>query len=140
MTSRRKGQAIIEMALVLPVLLMVVLGIIEFGRAWNTKQVITEAAREGVRLAVVEDPNITQDSVRTTIRTLLGRSGIPPAATTISFDDQPVAAGGKWRKSDELQTMYVAVVYRFGFFGPLIKAINGTDQITIATVVTMRNE
>ena len=50
--SRRdgRGQALVELALILPILLMLLLGIFEFGRAWNTKQVITDAAREGARL------------------------------------------------------------------------------------------
>jgi Flp pilus assembly protein TadG len=136
----RSGQAIVEMALILPVLLMLVLGILEFGRAWNAKQVITDAAREGARLAVVQNPDIAQADVKGAIATALSRSGIPGTAVTIQFDETPEASGGKWRKTDEMQTVYVGVQYRFGFFGPLLKATTGSETIRIATVVTMRNE
>ena len=43
----------VEMALVLPVFVLIALGIIEFGRAMMVSQIVTNAAREGVRLAVV---------------------------------------------------------------------------------------
>jgi Flp pilus assembly protein TadG len=135
-----RGQALVETALILPVLLMLVLGILEFGRAWNTKQVITDAAREGARLAVVYNPDVDQADVEAAIATALSRSGIPGTAVEIDFDRDPESSGGKWRKTDDLQTVYVGVQYRFGFFGPLLKAISGSETITLATVVTMRNE
>jgi Flp pilus assembly protein TadG len=134
------GQAIVELALILPILLMLLIGIFEFGRAWNTKQVITDAAREGARLAVVQNPDIDQNDVKGAIATALSRSGIPGAATTIAFDETPQASGGKWRATDQMQTVYIGVRYQFGFFGPLLKAMTGSPEITIATVVTMRNE
>ena len=49
----RRGQALVEFALILPILMILLMGIIEFGRAWNVKQVLTDASREGARLAVV---------------------------------------------------------------------------------------
>ena len=42
-----RGQSLVEMALVLPILLVLVIGAIEFGRLFYTKIVITNAAREG---------------------------------------------------------------------------------------------
>ena len=51
----RKGQALAEFALILPVVFLLIAGIIEFGRAWNIKQAVTDAAREGARYTVVVD-------------------------------------------------------------------------------------
>ncbi len=87
--SRRdgRGQALVELALILPILLMLLLGIFEFGRAWNTKQVITDAAREGARLAVVQNNDIDQDDVKAAVATHLSRAGIPGTAVTINFDE-----------------------------------------------------
>jgi Flp pilus assembly protein TadG len=48
-----KGQSIIEFALLLPILLLVLFGITEFGRAIMVKNVLHTAAREGARLAAV---------------------------------------------------------------------------------------
>ena len=48
-----RGNAIIEAALVLPILLLVVFGITEFGRALMTTNVLHQAAREGARVAAI---------------------------------------------------------------------------------------
>jgi Flp pilus assembly protein TadG len=50
---RDRGTAAVEFALVLPVLLLIVFGIIDFGRALNAQITLTGAAREGVRLAAL---------------------------------------------------------------------------------------
>ncbi len=55
------GQAIVEMALVLFLLLLLVIGIFEFGRAMYIKNTLTHAARAGARAAVVT-PNISNGS------------------------------------------------------------------------------
>ncbi len=44
------GAAAVEFALVLPFLLLIVFGTIDFGRAWNAQITLTQAAREGVRV------------------------------------------------------------------------------------------
>ncbi|MBT2552948.1 TadE/TadG family type IV pilus assembly protein [Arthrobacter sp. ISL-5] len=48
-----KGAAAVEFALILPILLMLVLGIFEFGRAFNIQVALSEAAREAARYAAV---------------------------------------------------------------------------------------
>lgn len=53
----RKGQTLVEMAILLPLLLLLVMGIFEFGRAMYIKNTLTHAARAGARTAVVT-PNI----------------------------------------------------------------------------------
>lgn len=47
------GAVAVEFALILPVLLMLVLGIIEFGRAYNVQNSLSAAAREGVRVMAI---------------------------------------------------------------------------------------
>jgi hypothetical protein len=48
-----KGQSLVEFALLLPVLLLILMGIIQFGIIFNGQVTVTSAAREGARLAVV---------------------------------------------------------------------------------------
>lgn len=57
----RRGAAVVEMALVLPILVAVVLGVVEFGRSMMVGQVVSNAARVGARLAVTE--GTTNDDV-----------------------------------------------------------------------------
>ncbi|WP_433042203.1 TadE/TadG family type IV pilus assembly protein [Dactylosporangium sp. CS-033363] len=48
-----RGAAAVELAIVLPVLLLIIFGIIDFGRAYNQRLILTEAAREGARAEAV---------------------------------------------------------------------------------------
>ena len=63
--SRDTGQALVELALILPVILLLVVGMLEFARAWNLHEALTDATREAARRAAVRDDNYQiQDSSR----------------------------------------------------------------------------
>lgn len=59
---RNKGQSLVETAIILPVVLLLVLGIIDFGIIFNNYILITNASREGARLAALggSDSEIVQ--------------------------------------------------------------------------------
>ena len=48
------GAAVVEFALLLPLLLLLVLGILDFGRVYNAQITLTQAAREGARYAALK--------------------------------------------------------------------------------------
>ncbi|WP_294179703.1 TadE family protein [uncultured Schumannella sp.] len=50
-----RGAAAVEFALILPVLLVLVLGMFEFSRAFHTQIAVTNAAREGARVMAIHD-------------------------------------------------------------------------------------
>jgi Flp pilus assembly protein TadG len=50
-----RGAAAVEFALVMPLLLILVLGIVEFGRAFNIQTTLSAAAREGVRTMALQN-------------------------------------------------------------------------------------
>ena len=77
----RRGAAMVEMALVLPLFLMLVLGIIEFGRAMMIANLVTNAAREGARMAVLDGS--TNTDVTNTVKTFL----ISAIGTSVSSSD-----------------------------------------------------
>ncbi|MCT1433984.1 pilus assembly protein, partial [Dietzia maris] len=52
--SRDRGAAAVEFALVLPILLLLVLGILEFGRAYHVQTILSNAARDGVRVMALQ--------------------------------------------------------------------------------------
>ena len=58
MFRKQKGQTLIETALILTLLLLILLGISEFARAWYTKNSLKNAVRQGARIAVVT-PSVT---------------------------------------------------------------------------------
>ncbi|MEH6623317.1 MAG: TadE family protein [Dietzia maris] len=53
--SRDRGAAAVEFALLLPILLLLVLGILEFGRAYHVQTTLSNAARDGVRVMALQD-------------------------------------------------------------------------------------
>ena len=81
----KRGQAVLELALVLPLLLIVVFGITEFGRAWMTMNVLTSAAREGCRLAVVTAPDVTEVNAR--VREVCAAARIAPTSVIVAGPD-----------------------------------------------------
>lgn len=77
-----KGQSIVEFALILPVFIVILFSIIEFSRLWETMNVITSAAREGVRVAAVTAPSITQAT--NAAQNVLSAADIENATITVS--------------------------------------------------------
>lgn len=99
--SKSKGQAIVETALILPVILLILTGIIDFGLLFNNYLVIVNASREGARIAAVGSSdteintriaNITstldQSKVTTTIYPAesLRKKG-DPVTVTVGYDN-----------------------------------------------------
>ncbi len=70
----RQASAVVEMAVVLPLLLTMLFGIIEFGWTFMVYQSITNAAREGCRVAVLEGS--TEDDINNRITQYMDLIGI----------------------------------------------------------------
>lgn len=78
--DRCEGQAIVEFALLITLLIIIVLGVFEFGRLWMTMNVLTGAAREGVRIAAVTEPDPSR--VRQAVENVLEAANISDATIT----------------------------------------------------------
>lgn len=86
--SNRRGAAVVEMAMVLPIFVMIVLGIVEFGRAMMVGQMVTNAAREATRLAIVDGSSNT--NVTTWVTTFLNESlGVNTSDVTVAITVDP---------------------------------------------------
>ena len=125
-----RGAAAVEMALVLPLLLLVLFGLIDFGRAFNAQMQLTQAAREGVRVVVLGG-NLTaaQDRARLAMPGG-GGSTWPTVVTASSTLCSPAPAGGLGR---------VTVQSTFTFLtplGPIAKLIGGSSS-TLGDVKTL---
>ena len=127
-----RGQALLEFALILPILLMLVLGIVEFGRVWNLAQLMSDVTREGARRSVIADNSITEQSVRDFMIAKLATGGVPASAITVTFLNCGTCAT-PWH-GGEYQTVTVTIPYRFMFFG------NVFGQIPLVSSFTMRTE
>jgi Flp pilus assembly protein TadG len=114
-TSRR-GTALVEMALVLPIFIAVTLGIVEFGRAMMVGQLITNAAREGARLGIIEG-STNADIVSDMQAFLLQSANIPAQDLTINItvtpDEGNPSAGNEVANAlpRDLVSVYVSVPF-----------------------------
>lgn len=62
LSADERGASAVEFALVLPMLLLLVFGIVEFGRAFNIHIQLTGAAREGARVAALESGDPVEET------------------------------------------------------------------------------
>lgn len=129
------GQALAEFALVLPVLLLLIAGIVEFGRAFHIQQVVTDASREGARAAVVQDAGVDLDSAHAIMANRLLSNGIDTAGATLAIG--PI---GDFRDTGDLMTARVVVPYTMGFVGAVASFFGGGGDILIGGHTVMRNE
>jgi Flp pilus assembly protein TadG len=93
----RRGTSAVEFAFIAPVFFMLVIGMIEFGRAMMVQQALTNAARQGARLATLDSTNNSSNPtpaslVTTEVNQALSAASISGAATAIS-PALPAAAG-----------------------------------------------
>jgi Flp pilus assembly protein TadG len=133
-----RGQALVELALVVPILLLMVVGVMEFGRAWNMSQVITDGARQGARMAaLLNNSSADQDSVRRVVQRAL------QAGNIVATDDM-IAIDNGWKAGTNTPvSVTVSVPYDFGVLRPVMQLAEQsfTDgTITLRSRAVMRNE
>src|SRR5438067_222248 len=85
---RRRGAAAVEFAFVAGIFFFMVLGIFEFGRAFMVMEMLTEAAREGARTAVIE--GATGSQVQNAVANFLNGCMISGDTAQILVNDAPV--------------------------------------------------
>jgi Flp pilus assembly protein TadG len=83
-----RGISIIEMALVMPLVLMLLMGILEYGWMFWKNQEINNAARQGARVAVIE--GATNDQVTSEIDTIMANVGLGSSGYTIEISPDDV--------------------------------------------------
>ena len=129
----RPGQGLVEFALIAPMLLVLMMGLVHFARAWNIRHVVTDAAREGARNLAVDNASITTDSVTAIIHSALYTSGLDTTAATIVLDDGQSLTGNPARVT-------IQYPYTIGIFQSFLGWLASDTQFTIGTTFVMRNE
>lgn len=132
-----RGSALLETAITVPIVLLIAVGIFEFGRAYQTWQVLTNAAREGARVSVL--PNGSADTVTAVVRGYLQRGALPGADRAVITVDRDATAGG-------YSASLVTVDYPFEFvvLQPVARLVRPGartgEPLTMRAAAIMRNE
>jgi Flp pilus assembly protein TadG len=133
--------ALLEVALTLPLLLLVCVSIFEFGRAYQTWSVLTNAAREGARVAVL--PSVVSGAVDARVREYLTIGGLKSDSSvhvTVNPSTVSMGAAGTATASQ----VVVTYPYTFMVLQPVAQlVVSGSmvgTPITLTALATMRNE
>jgi Flp pilus assembly protein TadG len=139
--SDEKGAELVETSLVILLFILMMLGVFEFGRAYNVYQNITNAAREGARFAVAPQRGgglsyPTTDQVRAVVVSFLNSANLSdPGSTNLQvLPNQSLGGVDPCNPavSGSPCGTRVSLTYPFSIFG--------FGSVNLRTSVTMRNE
>ena len=135
--SDGSGAVLIEFALTLPLLLLVVVGIFDFGFLFQQYQVVTNAAREGARMAVL--PGYTESDVKNRVDAYLNAGGVKSPHTTTAVPTL-IAPGGGAAPIGAMKVT-VTVDYTFKYLGSIAQLFGGSyGKVPLVAVSEMRTE
>jgi Flp pilus assembly protein TadG len=132
-----RGAELIEFALVFPTLLLVMLGIADFGFLFQHYEVVTNAAREGARVAIL--PGYTDGDVQARVAQYLTAGGLTGTATTTVEAPQAIRVGGQ---CITVRPVTVTYEHQFLFLGPIVGLMGGSgfSNKTLSATSSMRSE
>ena len=136
-----RGQAMIETALTLPLLLLLSISVFEFGRAFQYWQILTNAAREGARVAVL--PGTDSDAVTERVAAYIeGGQLVNAASATVSVvSDDEISIGDSTASAS---TVTVTYPFEFIVLQPVMQLVAPGSEVgeplAMTVSATMRNE
>jgi Flp pilus assembly protein TadG len=126
--KNRKGQSLVETALVLPVLLLILTGIIDFSLMFNNYLIVSNASREGARCAIVGSTN---EQITTAVNTVAQTLDSTKLTITITPSDKADRVAGT--------SIKVSIKYTYKMITPVISAIL-PSPFNLSAYTTMRCE
>lgn len=124
---KQKGQALVEFAIILPLLMLVVLAILEFGMMLNSYMAIENASREGARIGIIGGTD-------TQIRNVIIITSPSLGVNDLTINITPVSS---IRKSGD--TLVVSVKYNYHLITPIISNLLN-NIVTLSAETSMRIE
>ena len=137
--KERRGAAVVEFAIVAPVFIIMILGMMEAGRAVMVQQIITNASREGARVAVLDGIGSTfadvEAAVKARVVSYLGDASITITTGDVTVTENPPVP------PDYADSMTVSVAVPFSQVSWLPSPIYFTGaRGTLSAATTMRKE
>jgi Flp pilus assembly protein TadG len=135
----QKGAALLETAITLPLVLLVCVSVFEFGRAYQTWQVLTNAAREGARVAIL--PDSTNAQVTSAVKAYMQGGQLPSFALANISVERTVP----FATSNTASRVTISYPFKFTVLNPVMRLVKsnsttGQGTTTMVSVAMMRNE
>ncbi|MEZ4864542.1 MAG: TadE/TadG family type IV pilus assembly protein [Caldilineaceae bacterium] len=128
---REDGQDLVEYALIFPLLILILLGILEFGILFFDYSTIANAAREGARAGILPATTACNLACRDAAALTAAQNAAAALHSTPTIAVTHPSAG----------TIQVTVTYNTSLItGPMIAAVGGSGAISLHSVATMRTE
>jgi Flp pilus assembly protein TadG len=124
----QRGTALIEFALVLPMLIVLTFLVVDFGRAFMVKNMLTQAAREGARQMAVLD---SEDQARTATKTVAKAAGLDSSRVVVTITPQG-SENNQVSVSAPFQWLYPGLLRYLG--------VASASSGTLTASCTMRSE
>ncbi len=138
--SDERGAAIVEFAIIFPVLIVLLFGVIDFGRAFFLRNNLIAAAREGARAGAVFTNPCTDGTLVATLRTRV-RSYLVPLGNTAPTDAQIVVTTPGSCAGGVATNVNVQILnYTFTPITPVFRLINRVTPIQITVSAAYRWE
>jgi Flp pilus assembly protein TadG len=140
-----RGAALIEAAVTIPLILLISVAIFEFGRAFETWQIMTNAAREGARVAVLPGATATAVTTRVKDYLLVGMTSTEVAKINVQLQTgQTISLSPDGTVTASASRVLVTYPFEFMVFNGVAQlVVNGSNlgqPITLTTSAVMRNE
>jgi Flp pilus assembly protein TadG len=132
LSGRARGDAIVEFAILAPVLVLILFGVLEMGRVVDAWLVVHNAAREGARAGVLVYPDAAASSAAQNAASAYLTSGLGLRGDVASSAVPSVQVS-----SDTVQVSTSANVQ---VYTPLFQAIVGTSTVRVQATASMRRE
>jgi Flp pilus assembly protein TadG len=131
-SKSQDGASAVEFAIILPVLVLLIFGIIEFSFAIYDKSMITQASREGARAGIVyKVPPVTDEEIINVVNTYLGNNLITfgvPAAAAVTVTRAGFNAGDELKVSVSYTYTTFVLPRLMTSFGPAFSMVGETTM------------
>jgi Flp pilus assembly protein TadG len=128
--KKQAGASLVEFALLAPLFVVLLFGLVEFGLSIYDKGVITNASREGARYGVIYcTPRKTTAAIKTQVQSYLTKSGFSDTATI-----NVTGAGGA---SGSTLTVSVSYPYHFQVLPDFVPSLAGTTTLKSDAIMLM---
>jgi len=126
--SQERGAALVELAIVLPFLLLLLMGTVELGLLFYNQQVLTNSSREGARSGIA---HLTENEIIAIVENycqnrLISFGTVPTVNTAVDGEGGPYAAD-----------LTVAVSYGYNFLVPELLGLGTSKQLRAKTIMSM---
>ncbi|MEY3787214.1 MAG: hypothetical protein RLZ75_1421 [Pseudomonadota bacterium] len=141
----QEGASTVEFAMIVPFLLVMLFGIMEFGLILYDKAVITNASREAARSGIVyKNPRLTNTEIKTVAVTYARNYLMSSSSVKLSSSDVTVSSPTPIISGTSSLTVVVTYPYTFFVFGNLFNAYMGgsftNNKISLSATTVMKYE